>query len=102
MTAGGTPGTRHRRRELEVMQSTQLAVEVAAPIRDDRSERDVVGDAEEQVDVGPSVLAAVGCGAGYCSSRDAGVLLGELEQLLAQRIPLTTGKHSAESSCRLA
>jgi hypothetical protein len=41
------------------MQSTQLAVEVAAPIRDDRSERDVVGDAEEQIDIGPSVLAAV-------------------------------------------
>ena len=83
------------------MQSTQLAVEVAAPLQDDRSERDVVGDTEEQVDVGPSVLAAVRCRAGYRSSRDAGVLLGELEQLLAQPLPLITGKHSAESSCHL-
>jgi hypothetical protein len=98
MTAGEGPADGTGDRELEVVEGTQPAVEVAAPVRDDRGDRDVVGDAEEQVDVGPAVLAAVRRGAGYRSSGDPGVLLGELKQLRSQRIPLVTGEHGAESS----
>jgi hypothetical protein len=69
--------------------------EAEAPVRHDRSQRHVVFDAEEQVDVRPSVLAAVRGGAGHRSSRDAGVRLGELEQVLAHRLPWLTGEHGA-------
>lgn len=88
--------------ELEVVQGGKLAVEVVGPIGDDRIQRDVVGDAEVQVDVGPSILPAVRRGAGHRSSRDPRILLGEPEQLAAQPITMVAGKHLAESSWRLA
>jgi hypothetical protein len=81
-----------------VVQGGQLAVEVVGPIGDDRIERDALGDAEVQVDVGPSVFPAVRRGAGHRSSRDPRILLGEREQLPAQGITLIAGEHAAESS----
>lgn len=84
------------------MQGAELAVEMVAPIGEDRTEREVIGDAEEQVDVGPTVLCVVRRRAGHRSSRDAGVLSGEPEQLPSHCIPMITGKHSAQSSWRIA
>jgi hypothetical protein len=77
------PVNRSGNLELEVMQGRKLTVEVVGPIGDDRIERDVFGDAEVQVDVGPAVLSAVCRRAGHRSSRDPPVLLGEPEQLPA-------------------
>ena len=89
-------------REVEVMRGPKLAIEVAAPIRDDRIEGQVGGDAEVQVDVGPAVLPARRRRAGHRSSRDPGVLLGEPEQLPSHRSSMITGEHSAESSWHIA
>src|SRR6266536_3751931 len=102
MTAGETHGRPRRDLEVEVMQGRKLAVEVVAPIREDRIELDVLGDAEEQVDVGPSVLSASRRGAGHRSARDPRVLLGELEQLPSQRFPMIAGEHPVESIWRVA
>src|SRR6266498_1273091 len=102
MTAGETHGRPRRDLEVEVMQGRKLAVEVVAPIREDRIELDVLGDAEEQVDVGPSVLSAVRRGAGHRSARDPRVLLGELEQLPSQRFLMIAGEHAVESIWRVA
>jgi hypothetical protein len=87
--------------EVEVVQGSQLAVEVVAPIGDDHIERHLFGDAEEEVDVGPSVLPAVRSGTGHRSSRDARVLLREPEQLRSQRIPMIAGEHGAQSTWRV-
>src|SRR6266508_2489201 len=84
--------------EIEVVQGTELAMKVVAPIGEHRVQRDPVHDAEEQVDVRPSVLSAVRRGAGHRGPRDARVLLGEPEQLPPQRIPMIAGEHATESS----
>jgi len=93
------PVDRGRDLELEVVQGSKFAVEVVGPIGEDRIQRDIFGDAEVQVDVGPSILSAVRRRAGHRSSGDAGVLLGEPEQLPSQRITMIAGEHTAESSC---
>src|SRR4029453_3519206 len=69
---------------------------------DDRIERDVVVDAEEQVDVGPAVLSAVPRRASHRSTGDAGIFLGETGQSPPHRISMITAVHSAESSRRVA
>jgi hypothetical protein len=81
-----------------MMQGAKLAVDIAAPIGDDLSGLDLVGDAEEQVDVGPAILSAVRRGAGHRGSRDPRVLFGEPEQLASHRSSMITGEHSPE--CR--
>ena len=53
------PVDRGRDLELEVVQGSKFAVEVVGPIGEDRIQRDIIGDAEVQVDVGPSILSAV-------------------------------------------
>jgi hypothetical protein len=64
------PVNRSGNLELEVMQGRKLTVEVVGPIGDDRIERDVFGDAEVQVDVGPAVLSAVRRRLGHRIPRD--------------------------------
>jgi hypothetical protein len=81
-----------------VVQGGKFTVEIVSPIGDDRIQRDVFGDAEVQVDIGPSVLSAVRRRASHRSSRDPGILFGESQQLPSQRITMIAGEHSGESS----
>jgi hypothetical protein len=86
--------------EVEVVQGGKLAVQVAAPVGHDRLELDVLGDTEEQVNVGPSVLAA-GCrGAGDRRGGDPRIVVSTLKQLPLQPLPLLAGEHGWECTGR--
>jgi hypothetical protein len=73
----------------------ELVKERARPGIEHRSDWHVVGDAEGEVQVGEAVAAVGGERAhGGCGNH---VLIGlrELEQVLAERIPLRNGEHEA-------
>jgi hypothetical protein len=81
---GGRTGKVHR---------IQLVDKHARPVIEHLSDRHVVGDAEGKVQVGEAVAAVGGERAhGGCGDH-ARILLGEPEQVLAERIPLRNGEH---------
>src|SRR5215210_4589502 len=76
-----------------MMQRAELAAKHHGPVLEDGFGAAAVGDAEEEVDVGPGVLGPHGAGAGERSRADPWVGLRQVQDALRHVVALLRREH---------